>query len=71
VRDVQWDDIFPRSRGQGHIGDVGWMEWRQNMDSVGVAFMFLLYVGLTVFFTVMVYRFVTAVEKIANVLDKR
>ena len=47
------------------------MIWRQNMDSFGVVLMFLLYVAIAIFSTVMVYRFVRAVEKIANVLDKK
>jgi hypothetical protein len=41
------------------------------MDSVGVVLMFLLYVGITIFLTIMIYRFVKAVEKIADVLDKK
>jgi hypothetical protein len=40
------------------------------MDSFAAALMFLLYVGMTIFITIMIYRFVKAVEKIANVLDK-
>ena len=41
------------------------------MDSVGVVLMFSLYVAITIFLTIMINRFVKAVEKIADVLDKK
>ena len=41
------------------------------MDSVGVVLMFVLYVAIAIFLTIMIYRFVKAVEKIADVLDKK
>lgn len=41
------------------------------MDSFGVVLMFLLYVAIAIFLTLMIYRFVKAVEKIASTLDKK
>jgi len=41
------------------------------MENFSFVLMFLLYVGITIFLTLMIYRFVKAVEKIANVLDKK
>ena len=41
------------------------------MDFLGVGLMFLFYVAIAIFLTIMTYRFVKAVEKIANVLDKK
>ena len=41
------------------------------MEFFPVVLMFLLYVAIAIFLTIMIYRFVKAVEKIANVLDKK
>jgi hypothetical protein len=41
------------------------------MDFLGAGLMFLFYVAIAVFLTIMIYRFVKAVEKIASVLDKK
>jgi hypothetical protein len=41
------------------------------MEFFPVVLMFLLYVAIAIFLTIMIYRFVKAVEKIADVLDKK
>jgi hypothetical protein len=41
------------------------------MEFFPVVLMFLLYVAIAIFLTIMIYRFVKAIEKIADVLDKK
>ena len=40
------------------------------MEFGSAVLMFLLYVGIAIFLTIMIYRLVKAVEKIADALDK-
>ena len=41
------------------------------MEFFPVVLMFVLYVAIAIFLTIMIYRFVKAVEKIADVLAKK